>query len=150
MAFATDHRFDRGLFSIVGAVPRDRSPPVRSDASIDALPLSAILGCHLTRAAPEFSVLRIDIYAQPLFPAGLPLYTNANRARFPASDRFANVDERLLWPSGSQARSAFSNRCRPRHRWSRIFLARVRGPRRRRLRCHFVAITEYRGGRAPH
>ena len=57
-----DYRFDRRFLSIVAPLSTDRGSAIRPNASIDTLPLSPVLGCDLTRTAPEFSVLRLDLY----------------------------------------------------------------------------------------
>src|SRR5260221_3766229 len=104
MALITHHRIDPSFLFVVAPVPIDRSPAIPPNAPVDTFSISAILGRDLNLSAPEFSVLRIDLYAQPLFPAGLPFYTNANRPRFPATDRFAHSDARLRRPTGSSSR----------------------------------------------
>jgi len=125
MAIAGDHRSGRQFLSIVGSVLPDREPAIRSDASIDALSFCPVLGCDLTWASPEFFVLRIDLYVEPLFPTGSSLHAAKNWTRLFTSDRPADSNEHLCWTIGGEARDAFPDRGRIYHRLNRFFLARL-------------------------
>src|ERR1700722_13599038 len=125
MVLPRDPGFGRQFLPAVTLVPGHRDSTVRSDASLETLPFCSVLGRNFPWASPQLFILRIDLYAEPLFSTGSSLLTAQNRTRLLASDRLADRHECLCRTVGGEARDAFPDCDRIYHRRNRFFLARV-------------------------